>query len=133
MTATKGTAIGPDQPVFPRDGPLLGTRRSFLALIAALMGPAGSAQDDVEGRGKSKARLEVMRRLAKEVKIREIDEGKPGPPLPLELDPLLRYSDPARNCIDGTLWGWGERGRGRPPAVMKLELRGPGAAGGAGP
>ena len=89
------------------------TRRSFLALLAALIGPAASAQDEAEGRDKSALRLETMRRLAKEVKVCVITDGKPGPPLPLRTEPLLRYSNAARNLVDGTLWRWGDAA-GRP-------------------
>ena len=64
-----------------------------------------------------------MRRLAKEVKVCEITDGKPGPPLALRPEPLLRYTNVTLEVVDGTLWAWGERGR--PPAVMKLGLREP--------
>jgi hypothetical protein len=120
------TAVERDRADPGRGRPRWATRWSFLAMMAALIGPGAPAQDNANSRARSAARLEAMRRLARDIKVREIDNGKPGPPLPLRLEPLLRYSDPERNCIDGTLWGWGERGRGRPPAVMKLELRGPG-------
>jgi hypothetical protein len=92
-------------------------------MMVALNGPSASAQDGAEGRAKSAARLESMRRLAKEVKVRETEGGKPGPPLALRPEPLFRYSVPSTRVIDGTLWGWGERGR--LSAVMKLVLRGP--------
>jgi hypothetical protein len=112
-------------PLYPPDVSLEGqfpaTRRSFLAMMAALIGPAASAQDDVENRDKSTQRLEAMLRLAKEVKVCEITGGKPGPPLVLRPKPLLRFSNPADVALDGTLWVWGERGR--PPALMKLGLR----------
>ena len=100
------------------------TRRSFLAVTAALIAPSVYGQNDVEDRRKSNARLEEMRRLAKEIKIYEITEGKAGPPLALRQDPLLHYTNPTPGgVLDGTLWGWGEPGR--PPAVMKLGLAGP--------
>jgi hypothetical protein len=89
-------------------------------MMAALIGPAASAQDDAKDRGESAARLELMRRMAKEVKVREITEGKAGPWLALRPEPLLRYTNPTLGAIDGTLWAWGERGR--PAAVMKLGL-----------
>jgi hypothetical protein len=92
-------------------------------MMAALVGPAATSQEDEEPRRKSSARLEAMRRLAQDVKVCEITDGKPGPPLALRPEPLLRYSIPAGNLIDGTLWRWGERGR--PSAVLKLGLRGP--------
>ena len=100
------------------------TRRSFLAVTAALIAPSVYGQSDVEDRHKTNPRLEEMRRLAKEIKIYEITEGKAGPPLALRQDPLLHYTNPTPGgVLDGTLWGWGERGR--PPAVMKLGLAGP--------
>ena len=100
------------------------TRRSFLAVTAALIAPSAYGQNDVEDRRKSNARLEAMRRLAKGIKICEITEGEAGPPLALRQDPLLHYTNPTPGgVLDGTLWGWGERGR--PPAVMKLGLAGP--------
>jgi hypothetical protein len=91
--------------------------------MAALIGPTATAQDVAVVRDRSAARLESMRRLAKEVKVREIEGGKPGLPMVLRPEPLLRYRVPSSRVIDGTLWGWGERGR--PPSIMKLGLRGP--------
>jgi hypothetical protein len=108
---------------FSVDGPCSAARRSFLAMMAALIGPSASAQDAAEDRDKSTPRLEPMRRLAKEVKVCEITDGKQGPPLALRPEPLLRYTNPTLGVVDGTLWGWGERGR--PTAVMKLGFRGP--------
>ncbi len=116
-------AIEQDSPDVRPDEPHPATRRSFLALMAALIGPAASAQDDPGDRGKSAARLEAMRRLAKEVKVGEITDGKAGPPMAIRPEPLLRYSNPAGGAADGTLWAWGARGR--PLAVLKLGLRGP--------
>jgi hypothetical protein len=100
------------------------TRRSFLAVTAALIASPVYGQNDVEGRRESNARLEEMRKLAKGIKVCEITEGEAGPPLALRQDPLLHYTNPTPGgVVDGTLWGWGERGR--PPAVMKLGLAGP--------
>lgn len=64
-----------------------------------------------------------MRRLAKEIKVCEITDGKPGAPLALRPEPVLRYTNPTLFLVDGTLWVWGERGR--PTAVMKLGLAAP--------
>src|SRR3954470_20837677 len=83
-------AIKPDQLDLSLDQPCPATRRSFLALMAALIGPTASAQDDAEDRGKSALRLETMRRLAKEMKVCEITDRKPGPPLVLRPEPLFR-------------------------------------------
>lgn len=117
------TAIRHELPGLSVDDLYQPTRRSFLALLAALIGPAASAQDDAEDRDKSALRLETMRRWAKEVKVFEITAGEPGPPLPLRPEPLLRYSNPLTHVVDGTLWLWGERGR--PAAALKLGLLGP--------
>jgi hypothetical protein len=117
------TANADDRPDFGLDGVHTATRRSFLAMLAVVIGPADAARDDAEGRDKSALRLETMRRLAKEMKVCEITDSKPGPPLPLRPEPLLRYNYPANHLVDGTLWRWGERGR--PAAVLKLGLRGP--------
>jgi hypothetical protein len=114
-------AIRHDRKDVTRDEPCSATRRSFLAVMAALIGPAASAQDGAKDRTKSTASLEAMRRLAKGVKLAELEGGKPGAPCPLRPEPLLHYGDPDRHIVEGTLWAWGERGR--PPAVMKLEYR----------
>jgi len=112
-----------DQPDLGSESGCSVTRRSFLAMTAALIAPSVYGQNDVEDPRKSTARLEAMRKLAKEIKIYEITEGKAGPPLALRQDPFLRYTNHTLGVVDGTLWGWGERGR--PPAVMKLGLVGP--------
>src|ERR1700678_1668760 len=77
-----------DRPNLSLDGLHTGTRRSFMAMLAVLIGPAASAQDDAEGRDKSALRRETMRRLATEMKVCEITDRKPGPPLPLRPEPL---------------------------------------------
>ena len=113
-----------DQPDLGTESRCSITRRSFLTMTAALIAPSLYGQNDVEDPRKLTARLEAMRKLAKEIKIYEITEGKAGPPLVLRQDPLLHYTNPTPGgVVDGTLWGWGERGR--PPAVMKLGLAGP--------
>lgn len=81
-------------------GPCPATRRSFLGMMASLIGPVASAQDDAADRGKSLARLETMRQSAKGIKVCRITEGKPGPPLALRPKPLLRYSSPGWNVVD---------------------------------
>lgn len=100
------------------------TRRSFLAVTAALMAPSVHGQNDENDRPETGVRLEAMRKLAKGIKAREITEGEAGPPLTLRQEPLLHYTNPTPGgVVDGTLWGWGERGR--PTAVVKVGLAGP--------
>jgi hypothetical protein len=114
---------GHDQIDRKHDQQRLTTRRSFLAMTGMFVCGSGPVKDDADDLSKAPKRLEAMRRLAKDLKVREINDGKPGPPLPLRPDPLMRYSNPTERVVDGTLWVWGERGR--PPAVMKLGLREP--------
>jgi hypothetical protein len=111
---------GQDQSDRKSDRPRLTTRRSFLATTAVALCGFAPPGDDADDLSKAPKRLEAMRRLAKGLKVREINDGKPGPPLALRADPLMRYSNPTERVVDGTLWAWGERGR--PPAVMKLGL-----------
>src|SRR4029077_3289416 len=66
---------------------------------------------------------EAMRRVAKGIKVCEVMDGKPGPPLVLRPEPLLRYTASVWNEIDGALWRWGESGR--PSVLMKVVFRGP--------
>jgi hypothetical protein len=117
------SVIGHDRRVTRLEENCPTSRRSFLAMMAALIGPAASAQDDAEDRVTSAARLEAMRRVAKGIKVSEITDGKPGPPLSLRPEPLFRFTSPGWNVVDGVLWGWGEPGR--PGALMKVVLRGP--------
>jgi hypothetical protein len=115
--------IGHDQPDLRPDEPCQSTRRSFLTLMVALIGPAASAQDDAEDHRKSIARLEAMRRVAKEIKVCEVTDGKPGPPLALRPEPVLRFTASVWNEVDGALFRWDESGR--PPVLMKVVFRGP--------
>jgi hypothetical protein len=115
-------AIRQNQPYVRVDEPQAATRRSFLSMMAAFMGPAVSLQKDPEGREPSTTPLEAMRRVAKGIAVREITEGKPGPPMVLRPEPLLRFSTPVWRVVDGALWGWGKPGR--PAVLMKVVRRG---------
>jgi hypothetical protein len=107
------------------DEPIAASRRCFLAMMAAFIGPSAPSQDGAgdEDDSKSTTRLTAMRRVAKEIKVREVSDSKPGPPLGLLAEPLLHYSAAVWREVDGTLWAWGQRGR--PSVLMKLVLRGP--------
>jgi hypothetical protein len=105
-------------------GDRLTRRRTFLtasgaalALALAAARPpwrrAGAAEDD------SAAFRETMRKLAAAIRLSELTGERPGPPIPLRPEPLLRYGDEARDIHDSTLWAWG--GDGRPVAVLKVE------------
>jgi hypothetical protein len=103
--------------------PTAAPRRSFLATMAAVIGPFASGQDGALADSKSTTRLTAMRRVAKGIKVCEVSDNKPGPPLGLLAEPLLRYTASVWNEVDGTLSGWGEPGR--PSVLMKLALRRP--------
>ncbi len=91
--------------------------------MAAVIGPSAYKHEDGDDHGNAAERLEAMRRVAKGVKVCGIVDGKPEVPLVLRQEPLLHYSSPAWSVVDGTLWGWG--GRGRLAALIKIALRGP--------
>jgi hypothetical protein len=59
-----------------------------------------------------------MRRLAQSVAVYQIIRTERAESKQLG-EPLMRYSDIAREIYDSTLWAWGERGR--PAALMKVE------------
>ena len=61
------------------------------------------------------ARMKVMTRHAQALKLTESDR-----PVPLLAEPIFRYDDKARGIQDSTIWAWGPRGR--PSAVLKLEV-----------
>jgi hypothetical protein len=67
----------------------------------------------------STERLREMRRLAEAVRAFELTD-QDRKPVDLVPESLVRYDDQPRNILDGSLWGWGRRGR--PIAVMKLEV-----------
>ena len=93
----------------------------WCAMVAALIGPAASAQEEVNDRDQA-TRLEALRRVAKGLKVCEVREGKPGPPLALRPEPFLASVLPSGRW-SMALWGWGERGR--PSVLMKVVRRGP--------
>lgn len=105
------------------DEPIAASRRSFLAMMAACIGPSASGQAGAEDDNKLTTRLTAMRRVATGIKVFEVSDNQPGPPLGLLTEPLLRYTASVWSEVDGTLWGWGQPGR--PSVLMKLARRGP--------
>lgn len=71
------------------------------------------AKDDS---AKSKALMATMKRLAGRLTVREFGDE----PTTAELIPeaLFRSHDPAREILDGTIWGYGKKGR--PVAILSL-------------
>lgn len=63
-------------------------------------------------------RLEVMQRLATAFKVFDVATDPKGLRAALIARPLHRFQDAQRDNLDGTLWGYGQRGR--PKAVMAV-------------
>src|SRR5438309_1751267 len=100
--------------------------RLFLATLIALawQALAGSAPAQDKSPAKTgdepnrEAQIAGMRRIAEGLKVAVIDEG----PEETEMiaDPLFRFNDPARDFSDGSIWGFGKKGR--PAALLSLSL-----------
>jgi hypothetical protein len=106
--------------------PACGSRlaTAFTALAIALGGSErnAGAQDPATPAVKndvSAKRIEEMRRTVKAFETVAI-EGEKRIPVPLEREPLHRWTDPTRGKPDGSLWVW--RSSGRPVAAMAIEL-----------
>ena len=89
--------------------------RPGLVLLLALASTAPLRAQPAGG-DPGAARLKVMERHARSIKVAGID---PAGPIPLLAEPLLRYDDRPRHLHDATLWAWGATGR--PAAVLKVE------------
>ncbi len=97
---------------------------AFTALAIALGGSErnAGAQDPATPAVKndvSAKRIEEMRRTVKAFQTVAI-EGDKKIPVPLEREPLHRWTDPTRAKPDGSLWVW--RSSGRPVAALAIEL-----------
>jgi hypothetical protein len=100
---------------------LMSTLVAFLVPVS-LVGPQAGAQDPVTPNVKkdvSANRIEEMRRTVKAFETVAI-EGEKRIPVPLEREPLHRWTDPTRGKPDGALWVW--RSSGRPVAGLAIEL-----------
>jgi len=60
-----------------------------------------------------------MRRIASDVKLLVNDDGA-ARPVEMIPEPLFRFNDPARDFSDGSIWGYGRKGR--PIALLSLSL-----------
>jgi hypothetical protein len=91
-------------------------------LICGIVFTAATAFAQAEQHGVQPASepdlLPDMRQRAAAVSVTTLD-GEPATPQTLREEPLFRYSDPRRQILDATLWGWGSSGR--PVALMKAE------------
>ena len=76
-----------------------------VAVLPFFLAVAGAAEE-APSEGEMRRRAESLRMTADGAAVRLVEE------------PLLRYSDPARDTTDGTVWAWGRDGR--PAALMGL-------------
>jgi hypothetical protein len=81
-----------------------------LGVLSLLM-----AQDKPEAK---KAEPEELRLSRAQVGIFRVKNAETGEDIERLEHPLLRYTDPAREDSNGTLWAWGRKGR--PVAVLEL-------------
>ena len=89
-------------------------------LVIGSSGPQLRAQSDDEAHKKQREEhRREMQRLAQSVAVFEIIRTERTESKRLR-EPLMRYSDIAREIYDSTLWAWGERGR--PVALMKWNI-----------
>ena len=96
-----------------------------LIALSILLVPARSADPPPAEEESADRNLKEMRARAENLNLEFADEADPQP-LSLVAEPILRYGDPARIDVDGTLWIWERDGRpiaiaaiweGRPPAA----------------
>ena len=88
-----------------------------LHLVAAGGYSLAQTKDEKRDDERSKRTREMDER-ARQIKVYQVKEGKNLEVLRRE-QPLLRFSDPTREFIDGTVWAWGTSGR--PLAIVTLE------------
>jgi hypothetical protein len=71
-----------------------------------------------DAKPKTQSRIfQAMRERAKAVRVSS--ENRPNPAVKMIAEPLMHFSDPEINILDGRLWAWSDGGR--PQAVMKVE------------
>ncbi len=91
-----------------------------MASGAALFGQEEAEKPNKDS--KSSARLEFMRDTVRQIEIKPTDPDDKRD-LTVKLQPLLRYSDPARKSADSAVWRVGLKGR--PVAILTSEVYGP--------
>src|SRR5579872_3103181 len=77
--------------------------------LAALTYPQEQTPDKQEDQPNREAQLAAMRKIAEGIKVATINDG----PDVAEMiaAPLFRFNDPARDFSDGSIWGYGKKGR----------------------
>lgn len=103
----------------------VGTPATMVAcplLTLLLMCASAAAREPDDSRAQERAsaqRLEVMRELVQQFSAQPLDDAARAD-LTLRDEPIMRYNDPARNLMDGSVWRVGETGR--PHALITVEL-----------
>ena len=92
----------------------------FCACCLAAVGAAPVEPDEAPPDAKQKAESRVFRAMRERAKaVRVSSENRPDPAVNMIGEPLMHFSDPEINILDGRLWAWCDGGR--PQAMMKVE------------
>lgn len=89
----------------------------FLGLLIGPIGLIALAQEPAPTRstGEAAEQIGIARANAAIISIQDVDSGSAVERVE---DPVLRYTEPVRGNVYGTLWVWGRKGR--PAAVLEL-------------
>lgn len=80
--------------------------------------PSEPEEETPDAKRKTESRVfQAMRERAKAVRVSS--ENRPDPAVKMIAEPLMHFSDPEINILDGRLWAWCDGGR--PQAMMKIE------------
>ncbi len=88
------------------------------ALQSAVAGNGAAVADRAKEELAYFDRLEIMRGLAQAFELNDARDEANLVRVPLIAKPLLRFQDRERSNLDGTLWGYGDKGR--PKAVLAV-------------
>lgn len=93
-------------------------RQFFLSLPIGLLSLTAVAQEPVSTDAAGEAVDDELRAARANVEIISIQDAESGAAIERVEDPVLRYTEPVRGKVSGTLWVWGKQGR--PAAVLEL-------------
>lgn len=92
----------------------------LLAVCAAPAGPDEKPPDAKQKPQSSVLQSRVFQAMLERAKaVRVSSENRPDPAVKMIAEPLMHFSDPEINILDGRLWAWCDGGR--PQAMMKVE------------
>ncbi|MBW3539062.1 MAG: hypothetical protein KY476_02215 [Planctomycetes bacterium] len=89
----------------------------FLSLLIGLLSLTAVAQEPVSADSASEA-AEQIKTARANAAIISIQDAESGSEIERVEKPVLRYTEPVRGNVYGTLWVWGRKGR--PAAVLEL-------------